>query len=61
MVISFIELEYHLLDLDCFCKVFEKTTHDITLYTTKKIYHTFKEQAYAKRYHWVVKPDNQSP
>lgn len=60
MVISFIELEYHLLDLDCFCKVFEKSTHDITLYTTQKIYNTFKDQTYAKRYKWVVKHDNQS-
>ena len=61
MVISFIELEYHLLDLDSFCKVFEKSNHDITLYTTQKIYNTFKEQAYAKRYKWVVKPNNLSP
>jgi glycosyltransferase involved in cell wall biosynthesis len=61
MVISFIELEYHLLDLDSFCKVFEGSSHDITLYTTLKIHHTFKNQPYANRYKWVVKPDDQKP
>ncbi len=60
MVIAFIELEYHLLDLDSFCKVFEKSEHDITLYTTTKIYNTFKNQPYANRYKWVVKVDTQS-
>lgn len=60
MVIAFIELEYHLLDLDSFCKVFEKSEHDITLYTTTKIYNTFKNQPYASRYKWVVKVDTQS-
>ncbi|MES2130772.1 MAG: hypothetical protein V4506_00395 [Bacteroidota bacterium] len=61
MVISFIELEYHLLDLDSFCKVFERSSHDITLYTTQKIHNTFKNQPYAARYKWVVKPDDQKP
>ncbi len=60
MIVSFIELEYHLLDLDSFCKVFEKTSYQITLYTTRKIHNTFKNQSYANRYNWVVKPDNQS-
>lgn len=60
MVIAFIELEYHLLDLDSFCKVFEKSEHEITLYTTTKIYNTFKNQTYANRYRWIVKSDNQS-
>ena len=60
MVIAFIELEYHLLDLDSFCKVFEKSEHDITLYTTTKIYNTFKNQPYANRYKWIVKVDNQN-
>ncbi len=60
MVISFIELEYHLLDLDSFCKVFEKSTHVITLYVTEKIHRTFQLQPYAARYNWVVKPDDKS-
>ena len=60
MVIAFIELEYHLLDLDSFCKVFEKSEHDITLYTTTKIFNTFKNQPYASRYKWIVKVDTQS-
>ena len=60
MVISFIELEYHLLDFDCFCKVFEQTNDDITLFVTNKIHTTFKNQPYAARYKWVVKKDNES-
>jgi hypothetical protein len=60
MLIAFIELEYHLLDLDSFCKVFEKSEHDITLYTTTKIFNTFKNQSYAERYKWIVKVENQS-
>ena len=58
MVISFIELEYHLLDFDCFCKVFEHTTDDMTLYVTSKIHRTFKNQPYAARYKWVIKEDD---
>ncbi len=60
MVIAFIELEYHLLDFDSFCKVFEKSELNITLYVTEKIHFTFKNQPYAERYKWVVKQNNKS-
>lgn len=62
MHICFIELEeYHLLDLDGFCKVFYKLPYDISIYTTQKNFDNLKNQSYASRYKWIIKQKKQKP
>lgn len=57
MRIAIIELDYHFVDLYNFCKLFEFSEHQITVFTNKDIYKRFIGDTISPTYKWVVKEE----
>lgn len=60
MKIAAIELEYHLLDLDSFCRIFENSNHDITLYVNERMHNDLKSHSYYNKFKWNIKSNQES-
>jgi glycosyltransferase involved in cell wall biosynthesis len=52
MKISFIELDFHFDSVDGFCKIFEHTNHELSVFTKPQIFEKIKHNAYVKKYKW---------
>lgn len=55
MKIAVFELDYHFADLYNFCKLFQGTTHEITVFTKVDINERFSGDKISSSFRWVIK------
>ena len=55
MRIAVFELDYHIIQLCNFCKLFEESEHELTVFTTKKFYSRVKNDPITSKWKWVLK------
>ena len=52
MRISFIELDFHFDCVDGFCRIFEHTEHQLSIFIKPGIFEKIKHNSYVKKYNW---------
>lgn len=54
MRIAIVEMDYHVADLDGFCRIFDHTLHELTILTTKPNYARLQQEADAGKCRWIL-------
>ena len=57
MRIAVIEADYHVVDLDGFCRIFYNSTYEIIILTTATNYQRLQDEKYISRYKWILKKE----
>src|SRR5215813_11287836 len=58
MRIAVIEIDYHVSDLDGFCRIAEKSDWEVVIFTTKKIFDRIKSEPYVDKFKWNIDKNN---